>query len=85
MGHIGPYGERRARVYNGGLGAVPPARSRAEPLVRELGAMPPEAEHFFVVICLKWRKAAILLAVLYRDFYCGGLKPPRCRDKEPKA
>jgi len=27
-GHIGPYGERRAQAYNGGLGAVPPAGSR---------------------------------------------------------
>ena len=36
---------RRARAYNGGLGAEPPAGSRGRPLVRGLGgAKPPEAE-----------------------------------------
>jgi len=51
-GHIGPYGERGTQAYNGGLGAVPPAGSRAKP--------PPAAEHFCVVIRLKWRNAAML-------------------------
>jgi len=42
----GRHGERGARAYNGGLGAEPPAGSRAEPLVRGSGgdALPPEAE-----------------------------------------
>jgi len=32
----------------------------AEPLVRGQETKPPEAEHFFcVVICVKWRKAAV--------------------------
>ena len=31
------HGERGARAYNGALGAEPPAKSRAEPLVRESG------------------------------------------------
>ena len=35
---------RRARAYNGCLGAEPPAGSRAEPLVGE--SKPPELKHF---------------------------------------
>ena len=42
----GPYGERGARAYNGGLGAVPPAGSR----VRAPGQrVNPEAERFWVL------------------------------------
>jgi len=37
---------RGTRAYNGGLGAEPPAESRAEPLVGVRGAKPPEAERF---------------------------------------
>ena len=39
----GPHGERGARVYNGGLGAEPPAGSRGQ------GAKPPEAESFLAL------------------------------------
>ena len=61
-GHIGPYGERGVRAYNGGLGAVPPAGSRGRaPGQRVRGASPPEAEHFCVVICHKCRKAAMFI------------------------
>jgi len=35
-------------------GLCPQRGPGAEPLVK-----PPEAEHFCVVICLKWRKAAL--------------------------
>ena len=44
----GPWRARRARAYNGGLGAEPPAGSRAEPLVGGSGGLrPPEAETLF--------------------------------------
>ena len=36
-----PYGERCARAHNGGLGAEPPAGSRAEPLVKGVRGAPP--------------------------------------------
>ena len=46
----GPYGERGARAYNGGLGAVPPAGSRGRaPGQGSGGRSPPEAEHFLVL------------------------------------
>ena len=45
----GPYGERGARSYNGGLGTVPPAGPGAEPLVRGLRGEAPEAERFLVL------------------------------------
>jgi len=39
-------------AYNGGLGAEPPAGSRAEPLVRgSEGQSPPEAESILVIRC----------------------------------
>jgi len=45
----GQYGERGARAYNGGLGALPPDGSGEAG-----GEAPPEAVRFFcVVICLK--------------------------------
>ena len=43
----GPYGERGARAYNGGLGAVPPAGSRGR--APGQGAKSPEAERFLVL------------------------------------
>ena len=62
-GHIGPYGERRARVYNGGLGAVPPAGSRDRaPGQRIRGRSPLKLNTFYAVLCLKWRKAAMFMS-----------------------
>ena len=49
-GHICPYGESEAQVYNGRLAAVPPAGSRGSP---------PEAEHFFV-LSYAWNGAKLL-------------------------
>ena len=43
----GPYGERGARAYNGGLGAMPPAGSRGR--VPGQGVSPPEAERLLVL------------------------------------
>ena len=46
----GHYGERGARAYNGGLGAVLPAGSRGRaPGQGVRGASPPEAERFLVL------------------------------------
>ena len=59
-GHIGPYGEHGARAHNGGLGAVPPAGSRSRAPGQEVGVKPPWSRTLFcVVICLKWRTAAM--------------------------
>jgi len=38
-----------ARVYNEGLGALPPVGAGAKPLVRGLGRSPLEADEIFVV------------------------------------
>ena len=49
---VDTYGERRARAYNGGLEAEPPAGSRAEALVRKSGGpSPPEAENLLASGC----------------------------------
>ena len=46
----GPYGERGAQAYNGGLGAVPPAGSMGRaPGQGVRGRSPPEAERFLVL------------------------------------
>ena len=53
MSGWGHHGECGARAYNGGLGAEPPAGSRAEPLVRGSGGRStPEAESILVIGCL---------------------------------
>ena len=47
----GPHGERGARAYNGGMGAVPPAGSRGRaPGQGVRGRSPPEAERFLVLL-----------------------------------
>jgi hypothetical protein len=44
-GGRGLHGERGARAYNGGLGAVPPVGSRSEALGQGVwGRSPPEAD-----------------------------------------
>ena len=46
----GHHGERRARTYNGGLGAEPPAESRSiTPGQGVKGAKPPEAESILAI------------------------------------
>jgi len=46
----GPYGERGARAYNGGMGALPPAGSRGRaPGQGVRGRSPPEAKRFLVL------------------------------------
>jgi len=71
-------------LYNGGLRAVFPARFRGRAPGQGIGAKPPEAEHFCVVICLKWCKAAMfmskvvnltgLLGDIKEDWRSGGWK-----------
>ena len=48
----GHHGECRARVYNGGLGAEPPAGPRGRAPGQGIrGAKPPEAERILVIGC----------------------------------
>jgi len=50
FGKGGPRRTRRARAYNGGLGAEPPAESRGRAPGWEVrGASPPEAETLFAL------------------------------------
>ena len=56
----GPYGERGARAYNGGLGVVPPAGSRGRaPGQGVRGRSPPEAERL-LVLSYVWNGAKLL-------------------------
>jgi len=53
FGKGGPWRARRARAYNGGLEAEPPAGSRGRvPGRKGQGAKPPEAETLFSSECL---------------------------------
>jgi len=44
----GPYGEREARSYNGGMGALPPVGPGAKPLVRGTGGKAPLKLNVFI-------------------------------------
>jgi len=67
-GHIGPYGERRARAYNWRLCGVQQCPG-AKPLVRRSGGEAPWSwTLFYVVICLKWNKAAMFMSCFMSCF-----------------
>jgi len=66
----GTHGERRARAYNGGLGAEPPAGVQgAEPPVGGQGGEAPLKLKGFYVLDMQWKQQTCLttLCILMND------------------
>ena len=80
-GHIA-YGERRARAYNGGLGAVPPAGSRGRAPGQGL-VIKSKCQRSHLVACI----SLIFLRDVARTFTvgAGATEVPRPRTESVKA